>query len=163
MMELDNLPSTNRYKLLKMLGGKCRICPVSEIKYLEVDHIYNDGADERTKYGSSEKIYGWYLQHENQAFRRLQPLCKEHHEEKHHPIMTYGFGMPRGMLDKDTTFMSVLEILEKGNSEPVERSILIQELIKTREFTEEESKNYIQRYLREASIYESKIGCYNRV
>jgi len=41
MMELNNLSLTNRYEL-KILGGKCRICSIDEIKYLEINHIYND-------------------------------------------------------------------------------------------------------------------------
>ena len=38
-----------------------------------------------------------------------------------------------------------------------------QELEKTEKFSEEEARNYIRRMLREASIYESKPGHYNRV
>ena len=40
---------------------------------------------------------------------------------------------------------------------------LLQELEKSEKFTEEEARNYIRRMLREASIYESKPGHYNRV
>jgi len=56
-MNLDGLEETNRVKLIKLLGGHCRICLEERIQFLEVDHIYNDGIEERSKYGSSEKIY----------------------------------------------------------------------------------------------------------
>ena len=95
-----NLDTTNRFKLINILGGKCRICPEDRPEKLEIDHIYNDGENERTKYGSSEKIYGWYI---------------------------------------------------------------LNKLVDSNEFTEEESRNYIRRMLREASIYESSPGRYNRV
>lgn len=161
-MDLESLTTTNRFKLLKILGGKCRICSVNEIKYLEIDHIYNDGADERTKYGSSEKIYGWYLQHQNKAFRRLQPLCKEHHEEKHNPVLL-SMETPRKITSKVHTFMKTLVILEGNTKKPVRQDILVQELCKTNEFTEEESKKYIQRYMKECFIYESSPLHYNSV
>ncbi len=162
MMDLDNLTTTNRFKLLKILGGKCRICSLDKIKYLEVDHIYDDGEDERTKYGSSEKIYGWYLQHSDKAFRRLQPLCIGHHYEKHHPILIK-LPIPKQFLTKEEVFMDVMKILEKEDKRPVEKSILIQELVKTQEFTKETSENYIGRYLQEFLIYESRKGHYNRM
>ncbi|HIH45916.1 MAG TPA: hypothetical protein HA292_02370, partial [Candidatus Nitrosotenuis sp.] len=46
---------------------------------------------------------------------------------------------------------------------PVEEKLFVKELIKTGKFTEEEGRNFIRRMLREASIYESKPGHYNRV
>ena len=166
-MELDNLPTTNQYKLLKVLGCKCRLCPISEVKDLEIDHIYDDGADERTKYGSSEKIWGWYLEHQDQAFRRLQPLCKEHHNEKHHPIFSFDFemlpGKPRIEVSNMQSFMDVLKGLEGDNMKAVEESYFVSELEKTEKFTAKEARDYIRRMLREASIYESKPGHYNRV
>jgi len=165
-MELDDLSPTNRYKLLKVLGGTCRICPIDEVKHLEIDHIYNDGAEERTKYGSTEKIYGWYLEHENQAFRRLQPLCKEHHNEKHHPL-TVDFGVlqgkPRNEIRKIQIFLDVLKDMEGDTKFPVSIIPFITNLVLTGKFTNQEAKDYIKRMLREASIYESKPDHYNRV
>lgn len=166
-MELNDLSPTNRYKLLKILGGKCRICSLDKIKHLEIDHIYNDGAEERTKYGSTEKIYGWYLENEDQAFRRLQPLCKEHHNEKHHPITSIDgsilTGKPRYEITKMQLFLKVLKDMEGENKTQVLEKPFIDHLVLTDKFTDQEAKNYIKRMLREASIYESKSGCYNRV
>jgi len=53
--------------------------------------------------------------------------------------------------------------LEGDSKTPVEEKLFIKELAKTGKFTEEEARNFIRRMLREASIYESKIGHYNRV
>jgi replicative DNA helicase Mcm len=46
---------------------------------------------------------------------------------------------------------------------PVEEKIFVKELEKSDKFTEDEARNYIRRMLREASIYESRPGHYNRV
>jgi len=170
-MNLENLEKTNRYKLLKLFGVRCRTCPENKPENLDIDHIYNDGANERTKYGSNEKIYGWYLQHESKAFERLQPLCKECHGEKHS-----SFNMKENEIDLSVLqskypsevsrmqlSMDTLSELEGELKKPVEERILIQEIIKSGKFNEEESRNYIRRMLRNASIYESKPGFYNRV
>ena len=34
-------------KLIDILGGKCRCCGVSDITFLTVDHVFNDGHEER--------------------------------------------------------------------------------------------------------------------
>ena len=163
-MDLNDLSITNRFRLLKLLGGKCRMCPINNIKSLEIDHIFNDGADERTEYGSSEKIYGWYLEHQNQAFRRLQPLCKEHHEEKHHPRLGHDFlNKKQQNTLRIELLMDCLQALEGDNKTPVDEGLLVTYLAHTGQFTEEDAISYIRRMLREASIYESMPGCYNRV
>ena len=53
--------------------------------------------------------------------------------------------------------------LEGDNKTAVEEKLFVKELEKSGKFTEEEARNYIRRMLREASIYESKPGHYNRV
>lgn len=77
-----NLPTTNRYQLLILLGGKCRICLEDNPAKIDLDHIYNDGDVERTKYGSNEKIWAYYLADKTLAFNRIQPLCKKCHIAK---------------------------------------------------------------------------------
>ena len=59
--------------------------------------------------------------------------------------------------------MDVLKGLEGDNKVPVDERTFVQELEKSKKFTEEEARNYIRRMLREASIYESRPGHYNRV
>ncbi|MEM3089186.1 MAG: hypothetical protein QXY22_01305 [Candidatus Nitrosotenuis sp.] len=171
-LELDNLDTTNRFKLIQLLGGKCRICLNDKIESLEVDHIYNDGAEERSKYGSVEKIYAWYLQHPEQAFRRLQPLCKDCHSMKTYAInksldeSIIELGSLQGMppeISKLQIFMNVLKTLEGDLKKPVDEKLFVDELVKTTKFTLEEARNFIRRMLREATIYESKPGYYNRI
>jgi len=162
-MELDTLPITNRFKLLKVLGGRCRMCKMDTIKHLQIDHIYDDGADERTKYGPSEKIYGWYIEHQEEAFRRLQPLCREHHDEKHHPIFDWNnISNYENKFTKMQLFMDVIKSLEGVNREPVPIEKLEVKLKETG-FEYNESSEYITQILREGAIYESKPGCYNSV
>lgn len=165
-MELDNLDTTNRYKLIQLLGGKCRICLEDKISQLEVDHIYNDGAEERSKHGSSEKIYGWYLQHADKGFKRLQPLCKECHRTKTN-LISYGnesqhLPLPPSV-SKMQIFMDVLKGLEGGNNIPVAESAFFDALRKTGSFDIGDIERYVRKMLRETAIYESKPGYYNRV
>ena len=72
-------------------------------------------------------------------------------------------GRPRSEVSKMQLFMDVLKSLEGDNKVAVEEKAFVKELEKTQKFTEEEARNYIRRMLREASIYESKPGHYNRV
>ena len=72
-------------------------------------------------------------------------------------------GKPRSEVSKMQLFMDVLKSLEGDNKAAVEEKAFIKELDKSGKFTEEEARNYIRRMLREASIYESKPGHYNRV
>ena len=72
-------------------------------------------------------------------------------------------GKPRSEVSKMQLFMDVLKSLEGDNKAAVEEKAFIKELEKSGKFTEEEARNYIRRMLREASIYESKPGHYNRV
>jgi len=72
-------------------------------------------------------------------------------------------GRPHSEVSKMQLFMDVLKSLEGDHKTPVEEKLFVKELAKTTKFTEEEAKNFIRRMLREASIYESKPGHYNRV
>ncbi|HEY4679836.1 MAG TPA: minichromosome maintenance protein MCM [Nitrosarchaeum sp.] len=72
-------------------------------------------------------------------------------------------GRPRSEVSKMQLFMDVLKSMEGDNKVAVEERAFVKELEKTEKFTEEEARNYVRRMLREASIYESKPGHYNRV
>ena len=72
-------------------------------------------------------------------------------------------GKPRSEVSKMQSFMEILQTLEGEPKKPVEESKLIEELVKTEKFTEEEARNIVRKMVREASIYESKPGHYNRV
>jgi len=72
-------------------------------------------------------------------------------------------GRAHSEVSKMQLFMDVLKSLEGENKAAVEEKLFITELVKSGKFTEEEARNYIRRMLREASIYESRPGHYNRV
>lgn len=72
-------------------------------------------------------------------------------------------GRPRSEVSKMQLFMEILKSMEGDNKVAVEERAFVKELEKTEKFTEEEARNYVRRMLREASIYESKPGHYNRV
>ena len=72
-------------------------------------------------------------------------------------------GRPKSEVSKMQLFMDILRSLEGDNKIAVEEKTFIDELVKSEKFNEEEAHNYIKRMLREASIYESKPGYYNRV
>lgn len=72
-------------------------------------------------------------------------------------------GRPRSEVSKMQLFMDVLKSLEGEIKVAVEERLFIKELVKSGKFTEDEARSYLKRMLREASIYESKPGHYNRV
>jgi replicative DNA helicase Mcm len=72
-------------------------------------------------------------------------------------------GKPRSEVSKMQLFMDILRSLEGENKMPVEEKTFVRELEKSDKFTQDEARNYVRRMLREASIYESKPGHYNRV
>ena len=72
-------------------------------------------------------------------------------------------GKPRSEVSKMQLFMDILRSLEGENKMPVEEKTFVRELEKSDKFTQDEARNYIRRMLREASIYGSKPGHYNRV
>ncbi len=59
--------------------------------------------------------------------------------------------------------MDVLKSLEGDSKTAVEEKLFVNELVKSEKFTQDEARNYLRKMLREASIYESKPGHYNRV
>ena len=72
-------------------------------------------------------------------------------------------GKPRSEVSKMQSFMEILQTLEGEPKKPVEESKLIEELVKTEKFTEEEARNIVRKMVRDAAIYESKPGHYNTV
>ena len=72
-------------------------------------------------------------------------------------------GKPRSEVSKMQIFMDTLKSLEGDNKQPVEETLFINELIKSDKFNEDDAKNYLKKMLREASLYESRPGHYNRV
>ena len=72
-------------------------------------------------------------------------------------------GRPRSEVSRMQLFMDVLKALEGDSKAPVEEKSFVEELVKTEKFDEEGARDFIRKMMREASIYESKPGHYNRV
>lgn len=53
-----------KFTLLSAYGGKCECCGEDNWQFLTLDHINNDGAEQRKKFGKAEKFYR-YLIREN--------------------------------------------------------------------------------------------------
>lgn len=60
-------------------------------------------------------------------------------------------------------FLNIIKSLEGEDKQPVPSHHLIDVMIKSGKFSEDEVDTYIERVLNEAKIYESKSGYYNRV
>ena len=64
-----------RQSIIDAYGGECVCCKETEIKFLAIDHIHNDGAEERrTKKLTGKNMYK-YLQKNNYPKDRYQLLC----------------------------------------------------------------------------------------
>jgi replicative DNA helicase Mcm len=73
-------------------------------------------------------------------------------------------GRPRSEVSKLSTFMETLRSLEGDDKSPVLEQDLVDELIKSDKFKDEdEVKRFIRKMNQEASIYESKPGHWNTV
>ena len=72
-------------------------------------------------------------------------------------------GKPRSEVSKMQLFMDVMKSLEGEHKSPVEEKQLVEELVKTGKYNDEEAKNFIRKMARDSSIYESKPGHYNIV
>ena len=72
-------------------------------------------------------------------------------------------GRPRSEVSKMQLFMDVMKSLEGEHKTPVDEKQLVEELVKTEKYTDEEAKNFIRKMARDSSIYESKPGHYNIV
>lgn len=71
--------SNRRLKIetLKAYGGVvCRCCGENEVKFLSIDHVFNDGASDRRKMkGKGTEFYRWLRQAGFPNKDRLQVLC----------------------------------------------------------------------------------------
>ncbi len=71
-------------------------------------------------------------------------------------------GKPRSEMGKLQIFMDILKSLEGSPKEPVEEKALVDELIKSTKFDEDEARKYVSKLQRDGVIYESRSGHYNR-
>jgi hypothetical protein len=70
--------------IFQLLGNRCVICGISDRRCLDLDHINNDGASERKKWGSNknEQYLNLIIKsiHANEG--RYQILCANHNRIK---------------------------------------------------------------------------------
>ena len=72
-------------------------------------------------------------------------------------------GRPRSEVSKMQLFMDVLRSLEGETKVPVPERDLVQELVKTEKFTDDDAHNFIKKMQKDSTIYESQSGHYNKV
>lgn len=69
----------SRYKYKQLVadayGGKCACCGESELAFLTIDHIHNDGAAHRREMGAAVKDMWRYVRQNNFPKDRFQLLC----------------------------------------------------------------------------------------
>jgi len=68
------------------------------------------------------------------------------------------YGKPQSVVSKEKTFMEVFRGLTGTENNDVEDKALMDELVKTGKFSDEEAKKYIQKFNREGQIFERKPG-----
>ena len=71
-----------RSRLFEMLGGRrCNnyLCPIPREKLhplaVDISHKFNDGNQDRKKFGGNDALIRYYLEHPNEAKEKLEVLC----------------------------------------------------------------------------------------
>jgi len=156
------MPYNKRWYLVHLLGGGCAECGNQNFYDLEIDHKFNDGDGERKYY---TYLDSHYVQNPIRAKQRLQVLCQSCHKAKHAALEEFApmLTQHQDNLNKMQIFMDILKTLEGPLKLPVRETTFAYALVTNDTFTNDEVRQYIRRMLREASIYESKPGHYNRV
>jgi hypothetical protein len=52
-----------RKRVIEHYGGKCECCGEHRSEFLAIDHINNDGAEQRKIHGSGNQFYKWIIAH----------------------------------------------------------------------------------------------------
>jgi len=60
--------------VVRHFGGKCACCGESDIGFLTIDHVNNDGGKHRKEIGKAG-LYMWLIRHNFPATYELQVLC----------------------------------------------------------------------------------------
>jgi replicative DNA helicase Mcm len=68
------------------------------------------------------------------------------------------YGKPQSVVSKEKTFMEAFRRLIGAENNDVEDKVLVDELMKTGKFTDEEARKYIQKFNREGQIFERRPG-----
>ena len=78
----EKIADNSRFRLISLLGNKCKNCGITDMRVLLLDHKFNDGRYDRNQFGES----GWfnkYLSDPLLADQRIQVLCQNCHFLKH--------------------------------------------------------------------------------
>ena len=145
-------------KILNDLEGPDRV-PIPERMF--VKHLIKDGKFTENSARSmvdgmefDKKIYqpkkGAYNTVTKEILAQIEAKEKEEEQKRNSRIA------------KMQLFLDTLRRQEGDNKVEVKEDILIDELVGTGKFTQEDARNHIRMMLREANIYESRPGCYNR-
>jgi len=68
------------------------------------------------------------------------------------------YGKPQSVVSKEKTFMELFRELTGTENNEVEDKVLVDELVKTGKFSDEEARKYIQKFNREGQIFERRSG-----
>jgi replicative DNA helicase Mcm len=68
------------------------------------------------------------------------------------------YGKPQSVVSKEKTFMELFRELTGTENNDVEDKVLVDELVKTGKFSDEEARKYIQKFNREGQIFERRSG-----
>ena len=68
------------------------------------------------------------------------------------------YGKPQSVVSKEKTFMEIFRGLTGAENNDVEDKVLVDELVKTAKFSDEEARKYIQKFNREGQIFERRPG-----
>src|SRR5215216_2382266 len=68
------------------------------------------------------------------------------------------YGKPQSVVTKEKTFMELFRGLTGAENNDVEDKALVDELVKTGKFSDEEARKYIQKFNREGQIFERRPG-----
>ena len=79
-----------RAEVLAMLGDCCAWCGHEDLAVLELDHIADDGADDRRRFQAARSMLSYYAKHPDEARARLQLLCRNCNWRKRKGLRKWG-------------------------------------------------------------------------
>lgn len=69
--------------ITEVLGGQCEGCGTRMLKILNIDHRNGDGKEDRDRFDNNgSRMWQYYLDHQDEAREKLQPLCHNCHDIK---------------------------------------------------------------------------------
>jgi hypothetical protein len=73
-----------REMVFDAIGWICAWCGHDDVRVLEADHINDDAASDRKRFGrGGRSFWAYYSKHPDEAKRHLQPLCRNCNWLKH--------------------------------------------------------------------------------